>query len=107
MAISILHRMTGVALAIGAVLMVAVFVTVAADPESYEWIRGILSSKTGKAFLFLWTFALFLHLCNGVRHLFWDAGYGFEKQTTFNSGVFTIIATAALTIAVWGYAYFF
>ena len=106
MAISILHRITGVALAIGAVLMVAVFVAVAADPECYEWIRGILASKIGKLFLFLWTFALFLHLCNGIRHLFWDAGYGFDKQTTFNSGVFTIIATLILTLAVWCYAYF-
>ncbi len=105
MAISILHRVTGVALAIGAVLMVAVLVSVASDPECYEWIRGILASKIGKAFLFLWTFALFLHLFNGIRHLFWDAGYGFEKGTTFKSGIWVILATLILTIAVWWVAY--
>ena len=105
MAISILHRITGVALAVGAVLMVAVFVAVASDPECYEWIRGLLASKIGKAFLFLWTFALFLHLFNGIRHLFWDAGYGFEKSTTFNSGVWVILATLVFTIAVWWVAY--
>jgi len=107
MAISILHRITGVALAIGAVLMVAVIVAVASDPACYEWFRELLVSKVGKVFLLLWTFALFLHLCNGIRHLFWDAGYGFDKQTTFNSGVFTIISAIALTLAVWCYAYFY
>ncbi len=107
MAISILHRITGVALAIGAVLMIAVIVAVASDPACYEWFREILASKVGKVFLLLWTFALFLHLCNGIRHLFWDAGYGFDKQTTLNSGVFTIISAIALTLAVWCYAYFF
>lgn len=106
MAISILHRITGVALAIGAALMVCIFIAVAADPECYEWIRGYLTNKVGKAFLFLWTFALFLHLFNGIRHLFWDAGYGFEKSTTTKSGVWVIIASSLLTIAVWAAAYY-
>lgn len=106
MAISILHRITGVALAIGAALMVSIFVAIAADPECYEWIRGVLNNKICKTFLFLWTFALFLHLFNGIRHLFWDAGYGFEKSTTTKSGVMVIIATFILTFAVWGAAYY-
>ena len=106
MAISILHRITGVALAIGAVLMVCIFVALAADQECYEWIRAVLNNKIGKTFLFLWTFALFLHLFNGIRHLFWDAGYGFEKDTTTKSGVMVIIATFILTFAVWGAAYY-
>ena len=105
MAISILHRITGVALAIGAVLMVAIFIAVAAGPESYEAIRSVLSSKVGKVFLFLWTLGLFLHLFNGIRHLFWDAGYGFEKSTTTKSGIFILLATFALSIAVWALAY--
>ena len=90
MAISILHRITGVALAIGAALMVCIIIAIASDPECYEWMRGYLTSKIGKAFLFLWTFALFLHLFNGIRHLFWDAGYGFEKHTTTKSGVWVL-----------------
>ena len=106
MAISILHRVTGVALAVGAMLMVAIFVAVASDPECYEWMRGMLATKVGKAFLFLWTFALFLHQFNGIRHLFWDAGYGFEKSTTTKSGVWVIIATFIFTFAVWGAAYY-
>ena len=105
MAISILHRITGVALAIGAVLMVAIFIAVAAGPETYEVIRGVLISKVGKTFLFLWTVALFLHLFNGIRHLFWDAGYGFDKSTTTKSGIMVLLATLVFSIAVWVFAY--
>ena len=105
MAISILHRITGVALAIGAVVMIAVLVAVASDSECYEWIKGILATTIGQIFLILWTFALYLHLFNGIRHLFWDAGYGFEKSTTLKSGVWVILATFVFTIAVWWVAY--
>ena len=105
MAISILHRITGVALAVGAVLMVMIIVAVAAGPQFYEAIHSLLITKVGKAFLFLWTFALFLHLFNGIRHLVWDAGYGFEKGTTRNSGVVILLATFVLTAAVWLVAY--
>ena len=105
MAISILHRITGVALAIGAVLMVVVFVSIAVGPESYAVIHSLLANKVGITFLILWTFALFLHLFNGIRHLVWDAGYGFEKVTTRNSGIVVILATFVLTAAVWIAAY--
>lgn len=105
MAISILHRITGVALAIGAVLLVAVLISVAAGPASYEVMRGYITSSLGQIFLVLWTVALFLHLFNGIRHLVWDAGYGFEKSTTQNSGILVILATIVLTITVWIAAY--
>ncbi len=105
MAISILHRITGVALAVGAVLMVVIFVSVAAGPESYKSIHIMLTNNVGKTFLILWTFALFLHLFNGIRHLVWDAGYGFEKITTRNSGIVVILASIAFSAAVWIAAY--
>ncbi len=105
MAISILHRITGVALAVGAVLMVVIIVSVAVGSEAYEAIQHILNNIVGITFLFFWTFALFLHLFNGIRHLVWDAGYGFEKGTTRNSGIFVILAAIVLTIAVWITAY--
>ena len=105
MAISILHRVTGVALAVGALLMVVILVSVAAGPEAYEGIRELLASKIGVTFLFLWTVALFLHLFNGIRHLVWDAGYGFEKDTTRNSGILVIVATIIMSVAVWFAAY--
>ena len=105
MAISILHRITGVALAVGALLMVVILISVAAGPEAYECVREMLASKIGKTFLFLWTVALFLHLFNGIRHLVWDVGYGFEIDTTRNSGILVIIATIIMSIAVWVAAY--
>lgn len=105
MVISILHRVTGVALAAGAVLFVVVLVAVAAGPVSYELIRDYIASPTGQVFLFLWTFALFLHLFSGIRHLFWDAGFGFEINTTRNSGVLILLAAVVLTAAVWFVAY--
>ena len=105
MAISILHRITGVALAVGALLMVVILVSVASGPEAYEYIRELLASTVGNVFLFLWTVALFLHLFNGIRHLVWDAGYGFEKSTTRNSGILVIVATIIMSVAVWIAAY--
>ncbi len=105
MAISILHRLTGVALAFGAFLLVVVLISVAAGPASYEVMRGYIASSLGQIFLFLWTVALFLHLFNGIRHLVWDAGYGFEKSTTKNSGILVFLATMVLTAAVWIAAY--
>ncbi len=104
MAISILHRITGVALAVGAVLMVLILISLAAGPEAYQVIQTYITSTLGQIFLFLWTVALFLHLFNGIRHLFWDAGYGFDKNTTTNSGIATLLATVILSIAVWAIA---
>ena len=86
--------------------MITILIAVASGPQGYEWVHGYLASKIGKAFLLLWTFALFLHLFNGIRHLFWDAGYGFEKSTTTKSGVWVIIATLILTFFVWAAAYY-
>lgn len=105
MVISILHRITGVALAVGAVLLVAVLVSVAAGPTAYETLRDYIVSTVGQIFLLLWTVALFLHLFNGIRHLFWDAGYGFEINSTRNSGILVLLATIVLTAVVWVAAY--
>jgi succinate dehydrogenase / fumarate reductase cytochrome b subunit len=55
----------------------------------------------GQLLLFLWTWALFYHLCNGIRHLFWDAGYGFDLETTYKSGKAVIGASVILTLVVW------
>ena len=51
------------------------------------------------------SFALFFHLCNGIRHLFWDVGMGFELKTAYASGNAVIAASIALTLAAWGLAY--
>lgn len=99
--LSILHRMTGVILSLGLVLWVAVLVTAAWYAESYEMLRQMLAHWLGQLFLIAWTAALYLHLCNGVRHLFWDAGMGFGLRRTRQTAYLTIATTVILTTATW------
>ena len=99
--LSILHRITGVALAVGTLLLVYWLAAAAGGPESFANAQALVGSFIGRLFLFGWTFALYYHLCNGIRHLFWDAGYGFEMQTAERSGWLVVGASAALTLLSW------
>ncbi|MFQ6017952.1 MAG: succinate dehydrogenase, cytochrome b556 subunit [Kiloniellaceae bacterium] len=99
--LSILHRITGVALAIGTLLLVYWLVAAASGAEAYETARGLIGSLIGRLLLFGWTVALFYHLSNGIRHLFWDAGLGFDLATVYRSGRAVIVATAVLTLISW------
>lgn len=103
--LSILHRMTGVALAIGAVLFAVWLTLIAYDAEFLIVSLELLSGVWGRLFLFLWTFTLFYHFCNGIRHLVWDAGHGLEIVQVYRSGWSVIIGTFALTIIVWTIGY--
>ena len=105
--LSILHRLTGVALVFGTLLLVYWLVAVASGPGPYEIARGVIGSFFGRLLLFGWTFALLYHLCNGIRHLVWDAGYGLELTAAYRSGWAVVIASAGLTLAFWvaGYAF--
>lgn len=99
--LSILHRLTGLALAVGTLLLTWWLVAAAAGPEAFATAQGFIGSILGRLLLFGWTVALFYHLCNGIRHLVWDAGYGFGIETTTRSGWAVVIATAALTLVAW------
>lgn len=99
--LSILHRLTGVALAFGALLLIYWLVAAASGPEAYAGAQGLIGSFLGRLFLFGWTFALFYHFCNGVRHLVWDAGYGFELSEVYRSGWIMVGASLVLTLATW------
>ena len=103
--LSILHRITGVALAVGTLLLVYWLAAAAGGPESYAAAQGFIGSFFGQLLLFGWTIALFYHLANGIRHLFWDAGYGFELPTVQRSGLAVLAATAVLTVVSWIAAY--
>jgi len=103
--LSILHRITGVALAVGTLLLVYWLAAAAGGPESYAAAQGFIGSFFGQLLLFGWTVALFYHLANGIRHLFWDAGYGFELPTVQRSGQAVLAATAVLTVVSWIAAY--
>ena len=99
--LSILHRMTGVALAVGAILFVSWLGAAADGPESYTKMQWFLGSWIGLLLLLGWSVALFYHLCNGLRHLWWDTGHGLELKSVYASGWTVLAATAVLTIIAW------
>jgi succinate dehydrogenase / fumarate reductase, cytochrome b subunit len=101
--LSILHRFAGIALAIGSILLAWWLVAVAAGGELYDATHAFIASPIGMLLLFLWSIAFFYHLCNGIRHLAWDAGYGFEIRDAYLSGYAVIAVTAVLTVLTWLY----
>ena len=105
--ISICHRMTGVILAVGVVFFVGLLLAVASGPDSFEPIQVLLDSLLGRAVLFLWSYTLFFHLCHGIRHLLWDAGRGFDKETMDKLALLELVASVGVTLLVWGGARFF
>ena len=103
--LSIVHRFTGIALAVGSVLLAWWLVAVAAGGEVFRETRAFIASPIGLIFLFCWSVAFFYHLCSGVRHLAWDAGYGFEIRNAYRSGYAVLVATALLTALAWLYVF--
>ena len=99
--LSITHRATGIALSFGIILLIAWILATAAGENYFNTVNSIITSWFGKQVLVGFTWALFYHLCNGVRHLFWDAGFGFELNTVYKSGYATVAASVLLTAAAW------
>lgn len=99
--LSVSHRITGAALACGMVLVTAFLLAAASGEESYNFVAGIAGSKPGKLVLFLWSAALYFHMCNGIRHMIWDTGRLLEKDKAMKANVYVIAAAAALTVATW------
>lgn len=99
--LSITHRATGIALALGLLLLVYWLFALAAGPETFLKARQLLGSWIGKLVLLGFSYALFYHLCNGVRHLFWDAGLGFELKTAYASGWAVVAVSTVLTVLAW------
>jgi len=98
---SISHRATGVVLAIGSVLLAYWLASAAYGPTAYATAAAVIGSPIGYLVLFGFTVALYYHLCNGIRHLVWDAGWGFEIPQAYKSGYIVLVATAALTVVTW------
>ena len=103
--LSILHRLTGVGLALGAVLFAYWLTAAAHGPEAFARANAFFVSGFGRLVLFGLTFAFFYHLANGIRHLAWDIGLGFEMKTLNLSGIVVVAAAFALTLAAWVAAY--
>jgi succinate dehydrogenase / fumarate reductase cytochrome b subunit len=103
--LSILHRATGVALAGGLLLLVCWLLAVASGAAFYDAVQAFNAHWVGRTLLFGWSFALFFHLCNGIRHLAWDAGHGYELDQVQRSGWLVVGASAALTVVAWIWGY--
>jgi len=101
MLLSIVHRMTGVALSVGTLLLVWWLIAAAAGPDAFARVQGVMGHWFGRLVLFGFTWALFYHLANGIRHLFWDAGRGYALSTGYASAWLVVLASLALTGLAW------
>jgi succinate dehydrogenase / fumarate reductase cytochrome b subunit len=99
--LSIANRITGVALSLGAVGLVIWLSAAAAGPEAYGIIHRVIASWAGQGLLLGFTFAFFLHLCGGIRHLIWDTVHGFEIRAIYISGWTVVVSSVALTASAW------
>ncbi len=97
--LSILHRGTGVFLALGTPVLVYWLVKLAEGPTAYAALTECLSHWFAQLVLIGWTFAMFYHLSNGIRHLFWDIGKGFEMESLKRSG-YAVLASAFVLTAL-------
>ena len=102
---SITHRITGAALLVGTLLLVYWLVAAASGPQAYATAQGVLGSFLGQLLLFLFTFALFYHMANGIRHLVWDTGRALTLEAARIGSLLVLAAAAVLTVAVWIVAY--
>lgn len=101
MALSIGHRVTGIGLALGLVLLVWWLVALASGPAAFATVQAVMDSWIGALVLFGFTFAVLYHLANGIRHLAWDLGYGFDLGTAVGSGIAVLAIAGAATILIW------
>lgn len=101
MTLSILHRATGVGLSLGLIVLAAWLLQAAAGPEQYQYFRATMATPIGKILLIGFTFAFFLHMGNGIRHLVWDTGSGFEIRQANASAWIVLIFTFLSTAAFW------
>jgi succinate dehydrogenase / fumarate reductase cytochrome b subunit len=99
--LSILHRATGIALSVGALYLATWVIYAASNAKSYEMFQAFNASIVGRIVLGGWLFSAFYHLCNGIRHLFWDAGYGFAIKDAERSAWIVIAISFVATVLSW------
>ncbi|MDE2458898.1 MAG: succinate dehydrogenase, cytochrome b556 subunit [Rhodospirillales bacterium] len=104
-ATSILHRISGSALGVGSLLLTLWLVSAAMGDGAFSVVQAFLASWIGLLVLFGFTAALFYHFCNGIRHLAWDVGRGFDLPAMQRSGRLVFVATVILTVAFWAIAF--
>ena len=94
--VSITHRATGVFLSLGMILLVVFLLAIAQGSESFALVHSCLQSLAGRLFLWGWIYSLLFHLCHGFRHLIWDTGHGFERETLNRFAAYEIAASLLL-----------
>lgn len=100
---SIVHRATGVALVIGSVVVVWGLLALAGGEEGFNQFRSVIGSPIGMLLMLGWSWSLFYHLCNGIRHLIQDGGAGYEIVQFRRSSWLSAIGSVVLTVVVWAY----
>jgi succinate dehydrogenase / fumarate reductase, cytochrome b subunit len=98
---SISHRASGIVLSAGSVALVFWLLALASGPAAFEAAQAIAGSWFGYLCLLVWSFCLFYHLANGIRHLAWDLGWGFEMRQVYATGWLTLVAAVGLTVLAW------
>jgi len=98
--LSITHRITGVVLSIGLVLWAVCLMAIAEGEAQFAWIQAVLRSIPGQLLLWAWLFSLFIHLSHGVRHLIWDTGHGFDRETLDRYAYLEVVASVLLTLGL-------
>jgi succinate dehydrogenase / fumarate reductase cytochrome b subunit len=99
--LSIANRITGIVLSACAVILVVWLIAAASGPEAYSRFHNVIASWPGQILRLAATFAFFLHLCGGIRHLIWDTGRGFELRQIYASGWIVVVGSVVLTLLCW------
>jgi len=102
---SITHRLTGIFLSLGTLVLLFWLAAAARGAEQYQAAQSVFDMVIVKLVLVGWTWAFFYHLSNGIRHLCWDAGRGLDIPTAYASGYAVLAVSAVLTLLVWGYVF--
>ena len=98
---SVLHRGTGVVISIGTLFLVWVLAKAAMGADAFAGTQWLLSSWFGYLVLIGFTFSLYAHFCNGIRHLLWDMGYGFDVSKANTGAMISLITAVVLTVLTW------
>lgn len=104
--LSITHRLTGIALTVGTLFLTGWLIALASGPAAFSAYAEHLGAWYGQAILFAFGWAMLYHLCNGLRHLGWDLGYGLDIKTAYRTGYAVLVVSLLLTIVVWVVASF-
>ena len=98
--LSISHRMSGVFQSLGLMIIVLLLLSLFLGESSHEFFMLFINSLIGKAFLFFYVLSLCYHLFNGIRHIIWDIGFGFEIKNVYYSGILVILFSASLALYI-------